>query len=120
MNVLHYRDGSTERLESEPAIDEGREVIVIEGVGSREVPFSNLKAVFGLRDETATDSAPLSGATPGGVFIVVEFFDGEVIRGRARYNPASPGFSLYPAEKGKNERVFVIASAVQSIEVDKV
>ena len=45
--------------------------------------------------------------------------DGEVIRGKAHYNPERNGFFLFPADRSKNERVFVVNSAIASIEVEK-
>jgi len=115
MNVLHFRDGSTTDVVASPAIDLDRQVVVATGEQPAEVPFADLKAVFFLQDEPRAQAD-----LPDGSFLAVEFFDGEVIRGFARYNPALPGFFLYPAEKGRNERVFVVTAAVQSIEIEKV
>lgn len=78
------------------------------------MPFSELKAVFFPR--TAPDNAlePASGMQ-----IAVEFNDGEVIRGQAHYNPERNGFFLFPADRSKNDRIFVVNSAIVSIEVEK-
>lgn len=51
--------------------------------------------------------------------INVEFSDGEVIRGVAQYNPEKNGFLLFPHDRSKNDRVFVVNSAIVSIEVEK-
>lgn len=113
--VLRYRDGRTERAALEP-IDPSREVFVVRhDDGSQgEVPFSDLKAVFFPR--TVPDEAlePASGSE-----ISVEFNDGEVIRGTAHYNPERNGFFLFPADRTKNDRIFVVNSAIVAIEVEK-
>ncbi|MGZ8869391.1 MAG: DUF6982 domain-containing protein, partial [Thermoanaerobaculia bacterium] len=49
----------------------------------------------------------------------VEFADGEVIRGTAHYNPERNGFFLFPADRSKNDRIFVVNSAIVSIEVER-
>jgi hypothetical protein len=112
--VLRYRDGRTERATLEP-IDPSREVLIVQRDGvAAEVPFSDLKAVFFPR--TGPDDAlePASGMQ-----IAVEFNDGEVIRGVAQYNPERNGFFLFPADRSKNDRIFVVNSAIVSIEVEK-
>lgn len=115
MNVLHFRDGSTSDFPTPPEIDMARKLVLTSG--NVEFPFSSLKAVFFLNDEPRRDEPT---ERPTGSFLAVEFFDGEIIRGFARYNPSEPGFFLYPAEKGRNERVFVVAAAVQSVEIENV
>ena len=45
--------------------------------------------------------------------------DGEVIRGVAQYNPERNGFFLFPLDRSKNDRIFVVNSAIVSIEVEK-
>ena len=72
-----------------------------------------MKAVFFPRT-TNEELEPASGST-----IAVEFADGEVIRGIAHYNPERNGFFLYPNDRAKNERIFVVRSAIVSIEVEK-
>jgi hypothetical protein len=112
--VLRYRDGRTERVTLEP-IDADREVVQVrrDDGESALVPFSALKAVF----------IPKSGdeevEPPSGMQIAVEFNDGEVIRGVAQYNPERNGFFLYPDDRSKNDRIFVVNSAIVSIEVEK-
>jgi hypothetical protein len=113
--VLRYRDGRTERAALDP-IDPAREVLIVrrdEG-GPDEVPFSALKAVFFPR--LVPDEA-LEAAS--GMQIAIEFNDGEVIRGTAHYNPERNGFFLFPADRSKNDRIFVVNSAIVSIEVEK-
>ena len=113
--VLRFRDGRTERVGAE-TIDPAREVLTIrrEDGSEGEVSFSDLKAVFFPR--TAPDEAlePASG-----MHISIEFTDGEVIHGTAHYNPERNGFFLYPDDRTKNDRIFVVNSAIVSIEVEK-
>ena len=113
--VLRYRDGRTERATLEP-IDPAREVLVVrhDDGTSGEVPFADLKAVFFPR--TVPDEAL---EAPTGMQISIEFNDGEVIRGIAHYNPERNGFFLFPADRTKNDRIFVVNSAIVAIEVEK-
>ena len=113
--VLRYRDGRTERVTLEP-IDPAREVLTVrrEDGSEGEVSFAELKAVFFPRDHADTPLEPASGMQ-----IAVEFNDGEVIHGLAHYNPERNGFFLYPDDRSKNDRVFVVNSAIVSIEVEK-
>ncbi|HEY3056684.1 MAG TPA: hypothetical protein VGK31_12210 [Thermoanaerobaculia bacterium] len=112
--VLRYRDGRTERVELAP-IDQSRQIFTVtrEGGEQSEIPYSELKAVFFPRQE----GVPLEVAS--GSTIAVEFSDGEVIRGIAHYNPEKNGFFLFPLDRSKNDRVFVVNSAIISIEVEK-
>lgn len=114
--VLRYRDGRTERVALEPIDPEHLKLIVRrdDEDGTAEVPFSELKAVFFPRipvDEVQELSS--------GMQIAVEFNDGEVIRGQAHYNPERNGFFLFPADRSKNDRIFIVNSAIASIEVEK-
>jgi hypothetical protein len=113
--VLRYRDGRTERVMLEP-IDPMREVLLVHGDGgdSAEVPFSELKAVFFPRVASEEEAEPASGMQ-----IAIEFTDGEIIRGTAHYNPERNGFFLFPADRSKNDRIFVVNSAIAAIEVEK-
>ncbi len=113
--VLRYRDGRTERVALDP-IDPSREMIVArrDDGESSEVPFTDLKAVFFPR------TAPDESLDPArGMRITIEFNDGEVIRGSAQYNPERNGFFLFPDDRSKNDRIFVVNSAIVSIEVEK-
>jgi hypothetical protein len=113
--VLRYRDGRTERAVLEP-IDPTREVLIVrhDDGTSGEVPFSDLKAVF--YPHTAPDEVPEPAS---GMQIAVECNDGEVIRGTAHYNPERNGFFLFPEDRTKNDRIFVVNSAIVAIEVEK-
>jgi hypothetical protein len=112
MVVLRYRDGRTERALI-ANIDPARRLVeATRDEGNTEVPFSDLKAVFFPR--LLPDVAPAGGST-----IAVEFADGEVIRGLASNPPQPTGFSLYPLHSTKHDRIFVVTSAIVSIEVEK-
>jgi hypothetical protein len=113
--VLRYRDGRTERTKLAP-IDPAREVLTVhdDGGESRDVSFSEIKAVFFPRVSANEEQEPATGME-----ISVEFNDGEVIRGIAHYNPERNGFFLYPKDRSKNDRIFIVNSAIVSIEVEK-
>ena len=112
--VLRYRDGHTERVRIEET-DIDRELLRIrrEDGQAADVSFGSLKAVF-FPNRSETHAYPESGSE-----LAVEFADGEVIRGVAQYNPERNGFFLYPHDRSKNDRVFVVNSAIVSIEVEK-
>jgi hypothetical protein len=112
--VLRYRDGKTERVKIDET-DTDREMLRVsrETGEVAEVPFTSLKAVF-FPNRSESHAYPESGST-----LAVEFADGEVIRGTAQYNPVKNGFFLYPLDRSKNDRVFVVNSAIVSIEVEK-
>ena len=111
--VLRYRDGKTERVAMGP-IDPAHQVLSVtrESGQTAEIPFAELKAVF-----FPNYGDPLDEAT--GSAIAVEFRDGEVIRGVAHYNPERNGFFLYPTDRSKNDRIFVVNSAIASVEVER-
>jgi hypothetical protein len=113
--VLRYRDGRTERA-GLALIDADRAVLDVkrDNGDTDAVPFSLLKAVFFPRMQPEDSLEAASGST-----IAVEFTDGEVIRGVANYNPERNGFYLFPTDRSKNERIFVVNSAIVSIEVEK-
>ena len=113
--VLRYRDGKTKRATLVNADFERQVLNVAEENGARaEVPFSTLKAVF------FPQTAPVKSVKPAeGSQLAVEFADGEVIRGIAQYNPERNGFFLFPLDRSKNDRIFVVNSAIISVEVEK-
>jgi hypothetical protein len=114
--VLRYRDGRTERATLvETAVDQQIVRVKRDDGESADVPFSELKALF-FPHVASDDNAPEPAA---GSTIAVEFADGEVIRGVAHYNPERNGFFLFPLDRTKNDRVFVVNSAIVSIEVEK-
>ncbi len=111
--ILRFRDGRTERAHLEP-IDPSREVLTVrhDDGTTGEVSFSELKAVFIPRTVPEEELEE-----PSGLLLSVEFNDGEVIRGHAHYNPERNGFFLFPNDRSKNDRIFVVNSAITSIEV---
>lgn len=111
--VLRFRDGRTERVHISAIDFEHHRVIAKSAEGaSASVAFEELKAVFFPKSQGQVE--PASGHT-----VTVEFADGEVIRGIATYNPERNGFFLYPEDRSKNDRIFVVNSAIVSIEVEK-
>jgi hypothetical protein len=112
--VLRYRDGRTERV-SLVAINAEQQFVAVKHDGApAQVPFAELKAIFFPRVASDDDLG-----TADGSMIAVEFADGEVIRGLAHYNPERNGFFLFPHDRSKNDRIFVVNSAIVSIEVEK-
>ncbi len=113
--VLRFRDGKTQRGTLLVA-DADREMFSIQEDGgkSADVPFSVLKAVFFPQRGPDESIEPAVGSQ-----LSVEFADGEVIRGVAQYNPERNGFYLFPLDRSKNDRIFVVNSAIASIEVEK-
>jgi hypothetical protein len=91
---------------------------------SVKVEVDALKAVFFLKDPQRRDADMVIGMPkqdlPGGALARVEFFDGEVIHGRmASYSVADSGFFLYPTSlDSNNERIFVVARALQTLSIE--
>jgi hypothetical protein len=112
--VLRYRDGRTERVSLIEINAEQQFAAVKRDAARAEVPFSELKAIFFPRVVPDDELETGNGST-----ISVEFADGEVIRGVAHYNPERNGFFLFPHDRSKNDRIFVVNSAIVSIEVEK-
>ncbi|MGZ5382117.1 MAG: DUF6982 domain-containing protein [Thermoanaerobaculia bacterium] len=116
--VLHFRDGRTEHVLAPPQIDPERQTVSVTNADgtARDVGFGDLKALFFLRDP----EREVPRDVPVGSTLAVEFADGELIRGiTGEYNPTASGFYLYPHDRSKNDRVFVVNSAVVSIDVEK-
>ena len=112
--VLRYRDGRTERATLvETDVDQQIVRVKRDDGTNDDVPFSTLKALFFPRTAEGEPESP-SGST-----ISVEFADGEIIRGVAHYNPERNGFFLFPPDRSKNDRIFVVNSAIVSIEVER-
>jgi len=112
--VLRYRDGRTERAPFAAINADEKFVAVTRDGATVNVPFSELKALFFPRTNPDDEPDTATGST-----ISVEFADGEVIRGIAHYNPERNGFFLFPHDRSKNDRIFVVNSAIVSIEVEK-
>lgn len=121
--VLHYRDGSTVRCELNEEFEPGAAVMqVCRGEEAEEaVSLEDLKAVFFLKDPRRRRAEMELGASaeamPAGAEARVEFFDGEIIRGKVdHYSVRDLGFFLFPtAMETNNERIFVVAGALMSL-----
>ena len=109
-------------------VDPARPICHIQTVDRGIVPvnLADLKALFFVKDASgdparkeAVKPSPGDPRLMGGKQIVVEFSDGEVIRGIAHYNPERNGFFLFPHDRSKNDRIFVVNSVIVSIEVEK-
>ena len=92
--------------------------------GNEVVPIDveRLKAIFFVKDfqgNEAFKEAYKDVMAGGGKKIKVKFSDGEVIIGFSLgYSPGRHGFFLVPADlKSNNQRIFVITSATERIEV---
>jgi len=92
------------------------------GTRTMEIPINALKAVFFVKSFEGNPQRPANydfDITRGqGRRVIVTFTDGELIAGfTVGYNPGKPGFFLMPADPGdNNERVFVVNSAVKSLQ----
>jgi hypothetical protein len=112
--VLRFCNRETLRLHHDVEIDRDARFVRVAGGEIDEIPFADLKAVFFFR--SGEDPAP----PEGGSALTIEFDDGEVIRGvSTEYNPTLSGFYLYPKDEDRVERVFVISSAIVSIDVER-
>ncbi|MEO8216554.1 MAG: hypothetical protein ABI718_05685 [Acidobacteriota bacterium] len=117
--ILRFRDGSTESC-TDCGVDLDREIVEASDSqeSHREIPFSELKAVFYLQQGLVDREVP--DPTPEGKTVAVEFQDGEVIRGISpEYRPDRKGFVVYPLDRSKNDRIFVLQSAIISIDIEK-
>lgn len=125
--VLRFRDGTTERCslarEFSPR-DSEIEAVTADG-GQLSVAVEDLKAVFFVknprrRDAEAEMGSDAEGRHPEGAFAKVEFFDGEILRGHVQhYSVDHTGFFLRPSNRdSNNEKVFVVASALQTVSLE--
>jgi len=89
-----------------------------------KVQVEDLKAVFFLKEPLRRDAEMHAGKaedqSKGGAMATVEFFDGEVIKGRmSSYSVADSGFFLYPSSvESNNERIFVVARSLQTLSIE--
>jgi hypothetical protein len=87
-----------------------------------EISIEDLKAVFFVKDFKGNknhDDNYNDEIAAGGRKIKVRFFDGETVVGYTLgYSPDRQGFYLSPADlQGNNERIFVVKSATEKIEL---
>jgi hypothetical protein len=112
--VLRFRNRETLRLDRDVEIDRDSRVVRVVDGEIDEIPFDDLKAVFFFR---SGEDAP---SPEGGSELTIEFDDGEVLRGiSTEYNPTLSGFYLYPKGEDRVERVFIVSSAIVSIDVER-
>lgn len=112
--LIRYRDGRVERG-TVTEIDATAQHVRVSGEeGSRTIGFGDLKAIFFPQHQPEELIQPAEGSR-----VLVEFADGEQIRGVAAYNPAAPGFFLFPDYRSKNDRIYVVTSAVTGVEIEK-
>ena len=124
--VLRYRDGHALRCnltaEFSPE-DQTLEAQTAEG-DAVKVGVEDLKAVFFLKGQARRDAELQVGRSSDedrkGAIATVEFIDGEVVRGRMEsYSVAESGFFLYPVSvESNNERIFVVARALQTLSIE--
>lgn len=89
-----------------------------------EISLEQLKALFFVKDFEGDKKREDSYTEPvkgGGRKVRVEFFDGETIIGYTlAYAPDRQGFYMTPADlAGNNDRIFVVRSATEKIELLK-
>lgn len=87
-----------------------------------EIHIEDLKAIFFVKDfDGNKDHADAyeDKVAGGGRKIKVKFLDGETIVGfTTGYSPDRQGFYMVPADlKGNNERIFIVKSATEKIEM---
>ena len=86
------------------------------------ISIEDLKAVFFVKDFKGNKNHKKNyndEIAAGGRKIRVRFFDGETVVGYTLgYSPDRQGFYMTPADlKGNNERIFVVKSAAEKIEL---
>ena len=124
--VLRYRDGFTVRGRLETQVPpQGGAVELTTEQGERiEAPLLELKAIFFFKDprrrQAQMELGGQSPEPPDSALTRVEFVDGEIIRGRVQhFSVGDRGFFLFPtAVESNNERVFVVASAVTTVDIE--
>jgi hypothetical protein len=87
-----------------------------------EIHLQELKALFFVKSyegDKQHEKNYMDKVPGGGRKIKVKFSDGETMVGYTTgYSPERTGFYMVPADlKGNNERVFVVASATETIEM---
>ena len=125
--VLRFRDGATRRCRLVRDFSPQDAVIqaVAEDGEQISVAVRELKAVFFVKSPRHRDADVEIGladddSRPEGAFAKVEFFDGEILRGRVlHYSVEHAGFFLFPSSRdSNNEKVFVVAAALQTVSIE--
>ena len=122
--VLRFRNGKTLRcsLVKEFSVRDFELDVKDADGGFHTIDVMDLKAVFFIKDsiQRSTEMTMDSRNLPEGAMAKVEFFDGEIIRGRvSQYTVSDTGFFLYPtASESNNDRIFVVATALNTVSID--
>ncbi len=124
--VLRYRSGKTVRGTLFEGFSPQVDAIELETQEGTVIVTDlwDLKAVFFLKEPRVRQAEMELGRAlsvpPESALARVEFSDGETIRGRVQhYSVADRGFFLYPtAVESNNERIFVVASAVATVDIE--
>jgi len=124
--VVRYLSGRTVRgtlLKDVPSEVDEVELETEDGTAAT-ANLVELKAVFFLKDprvrQAEMELGRVAVVPPESALARVEFVDGEIVRGRVQhYSVADRGFFLYPtAVESNNERIFVVASAVATVDIE--
>lgn len=123
--VLRYRDGRTLRctLQEEFSAKDFEFQVSDENADVHTIDVTDLKAVFFVKDSkerSADFVVDEDKKLPGGAMARVEFFDGEIIRGRvSQYSVSDAGFYLVPtATESNNRRIFVVATSLATVSIE--
>jgi hypothetical protein len=124
--VLHFRDGVTDRCRLAAEFSPRDLEIEVEDADRRRrrVRVGDLKAVFFLKEprqrQMDLESDGSDAGNDSAAIARVEFFDGEIIRGRvSHYSVENSGFWLYPsAPESNNARIFVVARSLQTVSLE--
>jgi len=122
--VVHFKDG---RIEKGTTTDfsphhPSFHILDLQGM-SRQVDISQLKAIFFVKDfggrmDKMEKKVFPSKSLPGKK-VQVKFTDGEILLGYTQgYDPKRTGFFLLPVDpESNNERIFVILSSLEYIQI---
>lgn len=122
--VLHFKDGKIEKgttTDFSPRYPSFH-ILNLQGV-SNQVDISQLKAIFFVRDFGGKMDKVEKKVFPSkrlpGKKVQVKFTDNEVLLGYTQgYDPRRTGFFLLPVDpESNNERIFVVLSAVEYIQI---
>ncbi|MCP4902145.1 MAG: hypothetical protein GY906_34695 [bacterium] len=126
--VLRYKDGSVVPCSLVRPFSPKEECVEVKTQDGAhlKVSIDELKAVFFLKDsrrrgaELHMQVRTEAEAMESSALARVEFFDGEIIRGRIQhYSVADMGFFLYPCSPDtNNEWIFVAAHALTTLDIE--
>jgi hypothetical protein len=122
--VLHFKDGKIEKgttTDFSPRYPSFH-ILNLQGI-SHQVDISKLKAIFFVRDFGGKMYKVEKKVFPSkrlpGKKVQVKFTDSEVLLGYTQgYDPRRTGFFLLPVDpESNNERIFVVLSSVEYIQI---